>query len=388
MIDPDTITLADLEADPHPILADLRELAPAVYVPSIDMWLVTRWDDVVHVCENPDLFTANTDPSWLRECLGENMLTLDGEPHDRLANGMRPPFAGTPSGRAMAHRLPAMLDEVIDEFVASKSADLMPLYAEPLANLTLLEALGLDTVTWQQLAGWCHGVITGLANFENEPEKASIAARAHGELGDALGAHVGSIDVSDTSSGLASYVEAGFSREEITNNVRLMISGGINEPRDAVGLVMYQILKDPELHRRVMDDRSLIRKVTEETFRFHSPVGTATRQTTQDVEFDRVSIPEGAMVAAVITAANRDPGRWSDPDSFRIDRGEGAHLAFSVGEHRCLGEWMARQQVRVGVDRLLDRLPGLRLDGEVELHGFEFRGPVSLPVAWDDPADQ
>jgi cytochrome P450 len=383
MIDPDTITLADLEADPHPILADLRELAPAVYVPSIDMWLVTRWDDVVHVCENPDLFTANTDPSWLRECLGENMLTLDGEPHDRLANGMRPPFAGTPSGRAMAHRLPAMLDEVIDEFVASKSADLMPLYAEPLANLTLLEALGLDTVTWQQLAGWCHGVITGLANFENEPEKASIAARAHGELGDALGAHVGSIDVSDTSSGLASYVEAGFSREEITNNVRLMISGGINEPRDAVGLVMYQILKDPELHRRVMDDRSLIRKVTEETFRFHSPVGTATRQTTQDVEFDRVSIPEGAMVAAVITAANRDPGRWSDPDSFRIDRGEGAHLAFSVGEHRCLGEWMARQQVRVGVERLLDRLPGLRLDGEVELHGFEFRGPVSLPVTWD-----
>jgi cytochrome P450 len=383
MIDPDTITLADLEANPHPILADLRELAPAVYVPSIDMWLVTRWDDVVHVCENPDLFTANTDPSWLRECLGENMLTLDGEPHDRLANGMRPPFAGTPSGRAMAHRLPAMLDEVIDEFVASKSADLMPLYAEPLANLTLLEALGLDTVTWQQLAGWCHGVITGLANFENEPEKASIAARAHGELGDALGAHVGSIDVSDTSSGLASYVEAGFSREEITNNVRLMISGGINEPRDAVGLVMYQILKDPELHRRVMDDRSLIRKVTEETFRFHSPVGTATRQTTQDVEFDRVSIPEGAMVAAVITAANRDPGRWSDPDSFRIDRGEGAHLAFSVGEHRCLGEWMARQQVRVGVERLLDRLPGLRLDGEVELHGFEFRGPVSLPVAWD-----
>jgi len=383
MIDPGSVTLADLEADPHPILAELRELAPAVYVSSIDMWLVTRWDDVVYVCEQPDLFTANTDPSWLRECLGENMLTLDGEPHHRLANGMRPPFAGTPSGRAMAQRLPAMLDEVIDGFVTSKSADLMPRYAEPLANLTLLEALGLDTVSWQQLAGWCHGVITGLANFENEPEKTSIAARAHGELGDALGAHLGEIDPMDTTTGLASYVGAGFSREEITNNVRLMISGGINEPRDAVGLVMYQILKDPELHRRVAVDRSLIRKVTEETFRFHSPVGTATRQTTRDVELDGVTIPKGAMVAAVLTAANRDPNRWSDPDSFRIDRGEGAHLAFSVGEHRCLGEWMGRQQVRIGVERLLDRLPGLRLDGEVVLHGFEFRGPVSLPVAWD-----
>ena len=276
-----------------------------------------------------------------------------------------------------------MLDDVIDGFAASKSADLMPLYAEPLANLTLLEALGFDTVTWERLAEWCHGVITGLANFENEPEKASIAARAHGELGDALGAHLDAIETADPALGLASYLEAGFSREEITNNVRLMISGGINEPRDAVGLVMYQILKDPRLHRRVTDDRSVIRKVIEETFRFHSPVGTATRQTTRDVALDGVTIPEGAMVAAVLTAANRDPRRWSDPDSFRIDRGEGAHLAFSVGEHRCLGEWMGRQQVRIGVERLLDRLPGIRLDGKVELHGFEFRGPVSLPVAWN-----
>jgi hypothetical protein len=388
MIDPESITLADLEADPHPILAELRELAPASYVPSIDMWLVNRWDDVVYVCENPDLFTAKTDPSWLRECLGENMLTLDGAPHDRLANGMRPPFAGTPSGRAMAQRLPTMLDEVIDGFAASKSADLMPLYAEPLANLTLLEALGFDTVTWQQLAGWCHGVITGLANFENEPEKASIASRAHGELGEALGARLETIETTDATVGLASYVQAGFSREEITNNVRLMISGGINEPRDAVGLVMYEILKDPQLHRRVMEDRSVIRKVVEETFRFHSPVGTATRQTTRDVDLDWVTIPKGALVAAVITGANRDPRRWSDPDSFLVDRGEGAHLAFSVGEHRCLGAWMGRQQVRIGVERLLGRLPGLRLDGEVDIRGFEFRGPLSLPVAWDQAAAQ
>jgi cytochrome P450 len=382
MIDPDSITLADLEADPHPILAELRELAPAVYVPSIDMWLVTRWDDVVHVCQTSELFTAHTDPSWLRECLGENMLTLDGESHDRLANGMRPPFAGTPSGRAMASRLPDILDEVIDEFVAAKSTDLMPLYAEPLANLTLLEALGLDTVSWEQLAGWCHGVITGLANFENEPGKAAVAAKAHGELGEALGVHLEAIEAGD-SSGLASYQQAGFSPEEITNNVRLMISGGINEPRDAVGLVMYEILKDPDLHERVMDDRSVIRKVIEETFRFHSPVGTATRQTTGPVDLHGVTIPQGQMVAAVLTSANRDPRRWSDPDSFRVDRGEGAHLAFSVGEHRCLGEWMGRQQVRIGVERLLDRLPGLRLDGHVEIHGFEFRGPLSLPVSWN-----
>lgn len=382
MVDPQSISLAHLEADPHPILAELRDLAPAVYLPSLDMWFVTRWDDVVKVCQNPGMFTAQTDPSWLRECLGENMLTLDGDAHDRLANGMRPPFAATPAGREMAGRLPGILDEVIDGFAPAKRADLMAVYAEPLANLTLLHALGLDAVTWQQLAGWCHGVITGLANFENEPEKASVAAKAHGELGDALGAQLEASHF-DGGIGLGAYLEAGFSQEEITNNVRLMISGGINEPRDAVGLVMYEILKDRVLHDRVTVDRSVIRKVIEETFRFHSPVGTATRQTTRQVEVDGVTIPRGEMVAAVLTSANRDPRRWSDPDSFRVDRGEGAHLAFSVGEHRCLGEWMGRQQVRIGVERLLDRLPGLRLDGEVEIHGFEFRGPLSLPVVWN-----
>ena len=74
--------------------------------------------------------------------------------------------------------------------------------------------------------------------------------------------------------------------------------------------------------------------------------------------------------------------RWSEPDRFLPERREGASLAFATGTHRCLGEWMARQQVLLAVERLLSRLPDLRLDGEVAIYGFEFRGPMSLPVAW------
>jgi cytochrome P450 len=145
---------------------------------------------------------------------------------------------------------------------------------------------------------------------------------------------------------------------------------------------MYVLLNDPEILAAVEADRSLLRKVVEETFRYHTPVGTATRQTTQEVQLGGVTIPEGAIVAAVLSAANRDPARWTDPDVFNPDRGEGSHLAFSTGEHRCLGEALGRQQVRIGVERLLDRLPGLRLANEVTLHGFEFRGPATLEVAW------
>ena len=81
-----------------------------------------------------------------------------------------------------------------------------------------------------------------------------------------------------------------------------------------------ELLRRPELLAAGRTDTALLRRVIEETFRYHSPVGTATRQTTRDVTLAGVTIPQGEMVAAVLTAANRDPRRWRDPDRFDPDR--------------------------------------------------------------------
>jgi cytochrome P450 len=382
VIDPGRLTLDDLETDPHPILADLRDNNPVAYLPHMDMWLVTRWDEVTQVCGDPDSFTANTNPSWLAECLGENMLTLDGEQHDHLAKGMRPAFAATGSGGEIRALLPAMFDRLIDGFADLEATDLMAAYAEPMANITLIEALGLTGVDWKQMAGWCRGVITGLANFENDPAKSAMASKANHELGVALDRQIDLAMRGGSHRGLADYLRAGFGRDEIVNNVRLMISGGINEPRDGLGLVVLELLADPSLLARVTADPESVRGVIEETLRFHSPVGTATRQTTREVDLGGVPIPPGSIVAAVLASANRDPRHWTDPDRFDPDRREGRHLAFSMGEHRCLGDWMGRQQIRIGVERLLARLPGLSLSEGVVLRGFEFRGPITLRVDW------
>ena len=164
-----SIGLDELERDPHPVLARLLVEEPVTFVDRLDMWFVTRWDDVVRVCEHPEEFRAETEPSWLRSVLGENMLTLDGARHDRLADAMRPPFVGASGGAGVRDELPRWFDELIDGFVDDGEADLMTAYAEPLANLTLQRALGFHSITWQQLAGWCRGVCTGLANFENDP---------------------------------------------------------------------------------------------------------------------------------------------------------------------------------------------------------------------------
>jgi cytochrome P450 len=370
----DDITLDELERDPYPWFRRLRDEQPVAFVPSLDLWLVTRWDDVVEVASTPDRFRSNTEPSWLRQCLGENMLTLDGADHDRLADGMRPPFVAATCPRAVGAGLADLIDETIDELPARAPIDLMTAFAEPVANRALAAALQW-TVDWRDLARWCRGVCTGIANFDNDPQRAAVAAIAHDEL-------AASIEVAVERGEIAGGFTGDFSLDEIIGNVRLMVSGGINEPREGFGLVMWVLLQRPALLDTVRADPAALRRVIEETMRWMSPVGTATRQAVTDVEVGGTRIPQGAMVAACLSAANRDPVHWPNADEFDPDRRDGAHLAFAVGEHRCLGEWLGRQQIRVGVQRLLERVPRMRLAAPVELHGFEFRGPTSVMVEW------
>jgi cytochrome P450 len=174
-------------------------------------------------------------------------------------------------------------------------------------------------------------------------------------------------------------------RDEIVANVRLMLTGGNQEPRDLVLLAIWALCSHPEQLAEVRADPSLVRAAIEETARCYSPVGTSTRQTTRRAELAGVELEQGALVAAVLSSANRDERHWTDPDRFDIHRKEGAHLAFSTGAHFCLGAWLARVEVRTAVRILLERLPGLRLDPEHEvvIRGFEFRGPEALHVRWD-----
>jgi cytochrome P450 len=334
------------------------------------MWLVTRWDDVMEVHERADLYTSATEPSWLNDVLGVNMLGSDGAEHRRLKDGLQPLFAPTATGQWVAEVLPRICDELIDSF-DDGGADLMTAYAEPIAVRALQDALGWHDVTWQQIGEWTRGVCAGLANFGNDPGQAAIARRANEESGASIMQRV-----------VPNLAHTGLVPHEIVNNVRLCMSGGINEPRDGIALAAWALLTHPDSLTECRADAGLWRNACEELFRWISPVATSTRQTTAPATIGGVTIPPGELVAAVISSANRDERHWTDPDRFLLHRKEGAHLAFSAGPHVCLGAWMGRSTVRVAVQRLFDRLPRLELAGPVEIRGFEFRGPLRLDVRW------
>jgi cytochrome P450 len=127
-------------------------------------------------------------------------------------------------------------------------------------------------------------------------------------------------------------------------------------------------------------------RAIEEALRWETPLLTITRVATEDLELGGVSIPEGAIIAVSLGAANRDPGRYSDPDASDIFRDSEQHISFGDGPHRCLGMHLARLETQVLLNAVLDRLPHLRLDPSAEdphIHGLIFRSPPNRPVQFD-----
>ncbi len=384
----ESVTPEALDRDPDPLLARLREEAPAEFVPALDMWFVTRWDDVRTMEDRPEVFSARTEPSFLARTLGENMLTLDPPACSRLQRAMKPPFlrAGR-SGTFVERELPRMCDALIADMRDDGEADLVAGYAALLSAGSLATVLGLDAHDFRQVWDWCEGRCAGVANFGGDPEAFAVGREAADAVERAVLARLDELRSRPETAGLLHFLEAdeGLAPAEIVNDVRLMISGGINEPRDGIGLVAWTMLADDRLRDDALGGAPAMRRLVDEVLRRYSPVGTITRATTRETELGGERLPPGALVSGILRAANLDPARFRNPERIDPARAEGGNAAFALGAHRCVGEWLGRQVIRVGTERLFANLPGLRLDPDepVELRGFEFRGPKSVRVRWN-----
>jgi cytochrome P450 len=386
----ETIALEELERDPYPIYAALRDREPVSWVPAVQLWLVTRYDDVRAVDLDPATFTAETDPSTLNRTMGKNMLGSEGPDQQRIRRITEAPFRPRDVEERTRGMIPKLAHELIDGFAGRGEADLFHEFCDPMSVLSLRFMLGLEEVPWQDILAWNQGMMPGLANFEGDDAKQAPADRASADLGAAIEAVLERVaDDPDGSvlSWMLHHDRDGdrMSREEIVANTKLMLSGGLQEPRDVMALAVWALGIHPQQLADVRADRSLVKAAVEETLRWAGPVGTSTRQTTRSVTLAGVDLDAGALIGAVLASANRDPARFRDPDRFDVGRKEGAHLAFAIGNHFCLGAWFGRHLARVSLEILLERLPNLRLDPArpPTLSGWEFRAPDSTWVRWD-----
>jgi cytochrome P450 len=384
------ITVEQLETDPYPIYKHLRENEPVCFVESVGLWLVTRWDDVQYVDKNPGLFTGETEPSTLRRTFGPNLLASEGAYHDRIRKLIYPWFRVGAIGEYPDKVIAPIANELVDAFVERGSADLVSEFAEPLSARVLKQALGLPDVEEETLRRWFVELATGAANFEGDPEKQAIADRASQEVNETLAPIIERLEREPDDTLLSSMVNTEvdgerLTRAEVQSNLKVMIVGGLQATTDLIALSLWAILSHPDQLGEVKSDPKLVDPAIEEGARWHSPVGTSTRQTTEATELGGVKLEQGALVAAVLASANHDERNWTEPERYDIHRREGSHLAFATGPHLCIGARLGRYEARTGWRVLLDRLPSLRLDDErpIEISGWEFRSPHHLHVQWN-----
>jgi cytochrome P450 len=383
----DEINLAELYADPYPIYARLRAESPVAFVPAANRYLVTRYEDIVFLERNPEIFKANEDGSLVTRIMGHTLLRKDGAEHKRERSAAEPPLR--PRSVA-ANWLPAFqrnADDLIDRFVERGEADLFTEFAGPLAARNLALVLGLHAVSDLDMQRWSQALMDGGGNYADDPVVWQRCDRATAEIDGAVCAAVDRLRDHPDGSVISSMLHATepLSLPEILANVKVFIGGGLNEPRDSISVAAWAVLTHPEVRAAVSADSTRWRAVFEEAIRWIAPIGMYPRQVAQRVVLGGVALEPGSRIGVCLGSANRDETVFDRPDSFDIDRKGKPHIAFGGGPHFCLGTWVARAQVaQVALPTLFRRLPDLRLSDTdpVRLGGWVFRGLLTLPATW------
>jgi cytochrome P450 len=389
------LDLAELRDDPYPAYAELRRTAPLAWVPSVGRHLLTRYEDIVHAEKLPEVFSSREEGSLLLRTVGPNLLREDDPEHRRLRAAAEPPTRPRQVRDLWAGTFERNAHELLDRIAGRGEADLIGDFAEPLAAANLAVVLGLRNASADDISDWSRAMMAANGNYADDPDIWLRAEQATRAIEDAVAEMAEAARRDPDGSAIASMVHAADPVEltEIQNNIKVIIGGGVNEPRDVFGVGAQALLQRPDVLDRVVADPGLWKRVFEETARWISPIGMYPRQLTQDYEIAGVALPAGSRVALVIASGNRDESVFERADEFDIDRPHRAHLAFGGGPHFCMGAWVARHEVSaLAWPLIFSRLKGLRLvegtkasdsgSAAGRMEGWVFRGLTSLNVTW------
>ncbi|KRR11268.1 cytochrome [Bradyrhizobium jicamae] len=382
------VSYTDLLEDPYPVFKRVRDTAPAVFVAAANLTLVTRFDDIMSIERDPATYSSDNPASLVNKVMGPTFMRKDGAAHATGRKAIEPSFRPGTIKEHWAPKFTEICERLIGALREAGEADLFSALAAPMASLSLMEMIGFKAMPWQTLAEWSQSLIDGAGNYARDAEIDRKAMEAGAGIDAAIEAVLDHHRANPNPSILSSMVHADppMPIEEMRANIKVIIGGGLNEPRDAILTLTLGLLENSAQKESVLARPELWPTAFEEAIRWISPIGMYPRRVTRPVDLAGVALPEGVQIGLCVGAANRDDRRFTEPDRFDMFRPKQSHLAFGAGAHFCAGTWVSRQTVgRIVVPMLFERLSNLRLrdDAPPVIRGWVFRGPVSLPVRWD-----
>ncbi|MGA2836136.1 MAG: cytochrome P450 [Acidimicrobiales bacterium] len=383
--------------DPYPRLAELRRQSP-VHVGPIDVGegvtesdptrpqpvTVLGFDEAVQVLRDNETYSSSVYEGIMGMVMGKTILQMD-EPEHRLQRALvSPTFRSKVLEQWEGDLVQRVVDELIDDFAAEGSADLVQQLTFHFPVQVIAEILGLPRSDFPRFQRWAVEITSVAANWDRGVAASQALRDYFAGIVEERRAHPADDLISDL---LAVEVDGNaLDDEEIFSFLRLLLPAGVETTYRASGNLLYGLLTNPDQLRAVREDRSLLPIAFEETIRWEPPVTVILRRAMASTELAGVAVEEGADVGLLLGAANRDERKYEDPDRFDIFRASRQSLGFGFGVHVCLGMHLARMETRVAVNALLDRLPDMELapapDQDLHIKGMAFRSPIALPIVF------
>lgn len=395
----------EIQQSPFAYYRACREQAPVHFSPPLNAWIVTRYRDVQYVISHPEIWAndllVKAGFSMFQHAEARQILESNGWPRDtRLQSD--PPIhrdyrslvaSAFTAGRvrSLTPFIEALAASLAGEMARSAECDFIERFAARLPIGVITRLLGLPAEDAPKIKHWSDAWVeplSGVITVEREIEVAKLGVELQHYLADWMERKRGEPgeDVLTTLATACFPDGRPLPMAEKMGIAEHLIVGGHETATSALASGLWLLIEHPEVERVLRRDRSLMRNFVEEVLRLESPSQGFFRYAESDGEVAGVEIPRGAMVHIRFAAANRDPEQFPDPDLLDLHRkNAGAHMAFSQGEHHCVGAPLARLELATAFGVLLDRFERFELAPDAKIHhlpGIALRTMAALPIRY------
>ncbi|QFZ77790.1 cytochrome P450 [Streptomyces fagopyri] len=379
-------------ADPYPLYAELRETP--VRREDDGTYLVSTYYEVRGLANDPRLSndTRNRPPGYARvgqpaeeTGLPPSFIFTDPPLHDRLRDTINRPFGPPHSPRfldGLRGDLAGAVTELLDAFEGKDQVDIVEDFSYPLPVTAICRVLGIPREDEPRFHGWADVLASSLDPHSGDDGREK-AQRARDEMGAYLTDLIES-KRRHPGPGMLSALAPDMTPKDLEATAVLLLVAGHETTVNAITNTTLTLLRHPDTLQRFQRNPDLAVPLIEEVLRYEPPVQFVPWITAlADIDVAGTTIPKGSPVWLMLAAANRDPGRFKDPDRFDPDREDNQHLGFYTGIHYCFGAPLARMELHAAVPELFRRVKdfGLLEDPPPYRANAVLRGPRHLPVA-------
>ena len=365
----------EFSKDPYPVLSQLRDTAPISFVPQLNAILMSKHEDIF-ICEkNVSIFSSIQPDGLMTKLMGQNMMRKDGEEHKKERHIIFPTVSPKTTQNVWKQKFIDHTKEILDSLAYQQKIDLVNEFAKPVSAEALKIITGLTNMTWQEMDRVSQGMIDGCANYSQnkkvEENCHNCTASIDFHIRDRLEQDLGS-----DPSLLSVFKAKNVTFETISANVKLAISGGQNEPRDAIAGTIATLLQNPNQLEKIFNGEFDWLKAFEEYARWMSPIGMSPRRIAKDFLYKDFNFFENDRVFLMFSSANRDEEIFENAEKFKLDRNLARAISFGAGPHFCAGAWISKTLIaEVAIPMIFEKFPSIKLLSGVEYFGWAFRGP-------------